>query len=156
MNLPKLEFEFGDCKDKGRSNKTGQDNDKIDKKDLLKNVKTVVEVAKELGVDPKLAVAMMLVESQGNHKSIGDKGTSFGLFQLHIGGQLTDAGLSPDQALNPRTNALVSLSNLAKIDDRYADKGTAAAKSQRPARPRQYALKVNASMKEASRLIAML
>ena len=126
-----------------------------DQQNLLQNVRTVVDVAKEKGVDPKLAVAMMLVESGGDNRAVGDNGTSFGLFQLHRGGMLTEAGLTKDQAFDPRTNAEVSLGNLAKIDDKYADPGTAAAKSQRPANPLDYAAKVNASMDEAAELIAM-
>jgi len=126
-----------------------------DQQTVLNNVKTVVEVAKEVGVDPKLAVAMMLVESGGDNRAVGDNGTSFGLYQLHKGGMLTDAGLTKEQAFDPRTNAEVSLGNLAKIDQNYSDPGKAAAASQRPAEPADYARKVNASMDEAAELIAM-
>ena len=126
-----------------------------DQQTVLNNVKTVVEVAKEVGVDPKLAVAMMLVESGGDNRAVGDNGTSFGLYQLHQGGMLTDAGLTKEQAFDPRTNAEVSLGNLAKIDQNYSDPGKAAAASQRPAEPADYARKVNASMDEAAELIAM-
>lgn len=126
-----------------------------DQQTVLNNVKTVVEVAKEVGVDPKLAVAMMLVESGGDNRAVGDGGTSFGLFQLHKGGMLTDAGLTKEQAFDPATNAKVSLGNLAKIDQNYSDPGKAAAASQRPAEPGEYAKKVNASMDEAAELIAM-
>lgn len=125
-----------------------------DKQTLLENVRTVVDVAKEVGVDPKLAVAMMLVESGGNNQAIGDNGTSFGLFQLHEGGMLTSAGLTPEQAFDPETNARVSLGNLARIDDQYANPGEAAAASQRPADPEGYARKVNESMGQAAELIA--
>lgn len=126
-----------------------------DQQTVLNNVRTVVEAAKEEGVDPKLAVAMMLVESGGDNRAVGDNGTSFGLFQLHKGGMLTSAGLTPEQAYDPHTNAHVSLSNLAKIDDRYSNPGQAAAASQRPADPVGYAQKINASMDEAAELIAM-
>jgi len=130
-----------------------------DQQTVLNNVKVVVDVAKEKGVDPTLAVAMMLVESGGDNRAEGDKMkgryTSFGLFQLHEGGMLTDAGLTREQAFDPRINAEVSLGNLAKIDHKYSDPGKAAAASQRPANPGDYARKVNASMDEAAELIRM-
>lgn len=126
-----------------------------DQQTVLDNVRTVVEVAREHGVDPKLAVAMMLVESGGDNRAVGDNGTSFGLFQLHHGGMLTEAGLTPEQAYDPRTNAEVSIGNLAKIDQNYSNPGRAAAASQRPADPAGYAVKVNNSMDEAAELIAM-
>lgn len=126
-----------------------------DQETVLNNVRTVVEVARENGVDPKLAVAMMLVESGGDNRAVGDNGTSFGLFQLHQGGMLTSAGLTPEQAYDPRTNAEVSIGNLAKIDQNYSNPGAAAAASQRPADPAGYAVKVNNSMDEAAELIAM-
>jgi|AGTN01.2.fsa_nt_gi Transglycosylase SLT domain. len=126
-----------------------------DQQTVLNNVRTVVEVARENGVDPKLAVAMMLVESGGDNRAVGDNGTSFGLFQLHKGGMLTAANLTPEQAYDPRTNAEVSIGNLAKIDQNYSNPGAAAAASQRPADPAGYAVKVNNSMDEAAELIAM-
>lgn len=125
-----------------------------DQKTVLDNVRTVVEVAKEKGVDPTLAVAMMLVESGGDNRAVGDNGTSFGLFQLHDGGMLTSAGLTPQQAFDPRTNAEVSLGSLAEVVKRMGNTGEAAAASQRPADPAGYARKVNASMDEAAELIA--
>ncbi|MBZ0189290.1 MAG: lytic transglycosylase domain-containing protein [Candidatus Obscuribacterales bacterium] len=149
-SLPQMEI------DESKNNKSSRAGKKGLKTSLLKNVRTVVEVAQQYGVDPKLAVAMMLVESGGDHKAVGDNGTSFGLFQLHRGGMLTAAGLTTREAFDPRTNANVSLKNLAKIDDRYCDKGTAAAKSQRPARPQEYARKVNAHLGKAAQLIAMV
>lgn len=126
-----------------------------EKQAVLDNVKIVVDVAKQVGVDPKLAVAMMLVESGGDNKAVGDNGTSFGLFQLHDGGMLTSAGLTSQQAFDPRTNAEVSLGALAKVVERMGNTGEAAAASQRPADPVGYAAKVNASLDEAAELIAM-
>lgn len=49
-----------------------------DKQTVLDNVRIVERVAKELGVDPVLAVATMLVESGGDNRAVGDEGTSFG------------------------------------------------------------------------------
>lgn len=121
------------------------------------NVQVVKKVAKELGVDPVLAVAMMLVESGGNAKAVGDNGTSFGLFQLHKGGMLTSAGLTPEQAYNPETNARVSLKSLKayQAKKKYASPGHTAAASQRPANPEGYAQKVNTKMAEARKLLGM-
>jgi len=127
----------------------------VDSQTLLNNVRTVVDVAERHGVDPNLAVAMMLVESGGDNRAVGDGGTSFGLFQLHRGGMLTEAGLSRDQAFDPRVNAEVSIGHLAEIDQNYADPGRAAAASQRPAHRQEYARRVNANMDDAARLVAM-
>lgn len=124
---------------------------RVDHETLMDNVKTVAEVAKEKGVDPATAVASMMVESGGDHKVVGDKGTSFGLFQLHKGGEL--GNLSQKQASNPRTNADVALSEFARIQDRHSDPGKLAAAAQRPAHPEQYAKKVNAMLPNARRLI---
>jgi hypothetical protein len=120
------------------------------------NAQTVAGVATKLGVDPVAAVAMMLVESGGNAHSVGDNGTSFGLFQLHEGGMLTAAGLTSQQAFDPATNARVSLTSLAHQyaigPDRSA--GTIAAASQRPADPAGYAVRVDAMMDRARALLA--
>jgi hypothetical protein len=70
-------------------------------------VKTVVEVAKEKGIDPVLAVATMLVESGGDNRAVGDGGHSIGLFQLHDQGQ--GAGMSSADRQDPRRNAEVAL-----------------------------------------------
>lgn len=132
----------------------------------LNNTKVVANVAEHIAKDTgikdskqftRLAVAMMLVESKGDNRAVGDHGTSFGLFQLHKGGMLTTAGLSKEQAMNPETNAKVALSNLAKVvkDGNYSSLGEAAAKSQRPANPQEYARRVNACLDQADNLIAL-
>jgi hypothetical protein len=126
-----------------------------DRQTAQENALIVEKVAKEVGVDPKLAVAMMLVESGGNNRAVGDNGTSFGLFQLHEGGMLTSAHLTPTQAMDPETNARVSLGNLAKLDPSdYPSLGAMAAASQRPADPEGYAAKINATMRQADTLLA--
>ncbi|MCZ4497218.1 MAG: hypothetical protein JWM25_1803, partial [Thermoleophilia bacterium] len=87
---------------------------------------------------------------------VGDGGTSFGLFQLHEGGMLTAAGLTPDQAFDPRTNATVALKSLAHEWAKGAKRspGEIAAASQRPADPAGYARKVDAAMQQARALLA--
>lgn len=124
--------------------------------DKLANTRSVVNVAEQVGADPTLAVAMMLVESGGNNKAVGDNGTSFGLFQLHEGGMLTSAGLTPSQAYDPSTNARVSLTSLKKTHDMYPklSPGDLAARSQRPADASGYAVKIEANMSVARDLIA--
>ena len=120
------------------------------------NALTVAEVAREQGVDPVAAVAMMLVESGGNAHAVGDGGTSFGLFQLHEGGMLTAAGISSQQAFDPRTNARVSLASLAHEQAKGANRtpGEIAAASQRPADPAGYARRVDAMLDRARALLA--
>lgn len=121
------------------------------------NAGVVASVAREQGVDPVVAVAMMLVESGGRSGAVGDGGTSFGLFQLHEGGMLTAAGLTSTQAFDPRTNATVALRSLAhewaKGHERRTP-GEIAAASQRPADPTGYAARVDGAMDRARMLLA--
>lgn len=51
------------------------------------------------------------VESAWNPRAVGDNGSSFGLFQLHRGGQL--GNLTPEQAYDPATNARVAAPAIA-------------------------------------------
>lgn len=121
------------------------------------NAKVVAQVAREQGVDPVAAVAMMLVESGGRSTAVGDNGTSFGLFQLHEGGMLTAAGLTKEQAFDPRTNASVSLKSLRhEWEKGHATRspGEIAAASQRPADPVGYAAKVDGAMDRARSLLS--
>lgn len=124
--------------------------------DARSNAQVVAQVARQHGVDPTVAVAMMLVESGGRNTAVGDGGTSFGLFQLHRGGMLTAAGLTPEQAFDPRTNANVALKSYAhewaKGHERRSP-GEIAAASQRPFDPIGYAKKVDAAMDRARALI---
>jgi len=123
------------------------------------NAAIVADVARKHGVPPELGIAMMLVESSGNNRAVGDNGTSFGLFQLHKGGMLTAAGLTPEQAFDPRTNADVAMRSLAArlratpTASAHADPGAVAAASQRPADPAGYAVKVNAALAQARSLL---
>ena len=125
---------------------------------VRENATIVADVARRQGADPRTAIAMMLVESGGNERSVGDQGSSFGLFQLHQGGMLTAAGLTPEQALDPRTNAGVALQSLASYAKSRpnASPGEIAAASQRPADPTGYASRVNAMLARADALLAQL
>lgn len=103
-------------------------------------VNTITSVAQQLGVDPNLALATAYKESGFNPTAVGDKGSSFGLFQLHRGGEL--GSLTQQQAFDPSTNARTALSVLANIRG-IGSPGDVAAAAQRPADPAAYAKVVN-------------
>jgi hypothetical protein len=116
-------------------------------------LRTIVETAEKYGVDPILAVATAIQESNLNPFAIGDNGTSFGLFQLHRGGEL--GNLTPQEAFVPRTNAEVAISTMAQFQATHPELrgGALAAAAQRPANPSAYALSVDSLMSEAEQLI---
>ena len=124
---------------------------------LAESVKIVLKASKELGLDAKTtraAIASMLIESKGNPHAIGDGNTSFGLFQLHKGGELTEAHLTPQQAFDPLTNARVALKYFKQQQDKgVSDPGALAAAAQRPKYRQEYAGKVNSNMAAADELI---
>lgn len=104
----------------------------------------VSSIAQSLGVDSRLAIAAGQVESGLNPQAIGDSGSSFGVFQLHRGGEL--GSLTPAQAFDPATNARVALSRFADVirtHPQVTDPGQIAALAQRPADPVGYARKVD-------------
>lgn len=145
--------------DGGRTASSGA-SPNADQQTVLNNVKTVIEVAKEKGIDPTLAVATMLVESGGDNKAVGDGGHSIGLFQLNDNGE--GAGMSVAQREDPRLNAETALSVFAQNENAVRDinrdgkisGGDLASQSQRPADMPGYVAKVDASMDEARQLIA--
>jgi hypothetical protein len=64
----------------------------------------VVDAINAAVSDQRTRLAMLMgsyLESGWNPGAVGDNGTSFGPFQMHIGGALTSSGLSPEQAKNP-------------------------------------------------------
>lgn len=94
------------------------------------------------GVDLVLAQATAWVESGLNPHAIGDDDTSFGLYQLHEGGELDN--LSVDQAFEPSLNADVALSQFAATHAATGLEGGAlAAAAQRPADPKAYATMID-------------
>lgn len=110
----------------------------------------ITSVANKLGVNTALALAIADVETGGTFDPtiVGDNGTSFGLYQLHQGGELTAAGLTPQEAYNPITNATVALTEVAAIQREYptlTNPGSIAALAQRPGDPTTYAANVNAA-----------
>lgn len=105
-------------------------------------VATIQAVAKQLGVDPNLALATAYQESKFNPTAVGDRGTSFGLFQLHQGGEL--GSMTPQQAFDPARNAQTSLSVVRQAALGGGTPGQVAARAQRPADPTGYARSVDA------------
>lgn len=104
--------------------------------------------------DPTLAVATALQESGLDPQAVGDQGTSFGLFQLHRGGEL--GSLTPTEAFDPRTNAAVALQTFERTEAKYGtfnDPGALAAASQRPADRVGYAQAVDSHLQDAESLL---
>jgi len=122
-----------------------------DEATLGNSVKTVMAEAKAQGLSPnatKAALASMLAESQGNPQARGDGNTSFGLFQLHRGGELTDALRSgklanESEAFDPQKNAHVALAYFKRHQNAISDPGRLAAAAQRPKYRAEYAAKVD-------------
>jgi hypothetical protein len=123
----------------------------VDQATLLANVKTVAEVAKQLGVDPATAVADMLVESGGNNKAVGDHGHSIGLFQLNdAGGE--GSGMSVAEREDPTKNAEIALSHFAKAGS-GEDPGLVAYNAERPSGKSKYVADVDSNIAKANELL---
>ena len=103
----------------------------------------VAAVARELGIPTRVALAIAVNESGLDPHSVGDGGTSFGLFQLHEGGELGNHTAS--WAFNPYNNARTALSIVASVHAQHPGLswGEIAAMAQRPADPAGYAANVN-------------
>lgn len=102
----------------------------------------ITQVAEHFGLDPVLCLADGWHESGLNPRAQGDDfgqgPSSFGLYQLHRGGELGD--LTPEQAFNPTTNAMVALGTMAGFKAQTGLSGGAlAAAAERPANPGAYA-----------------
>lgn len=103
--------------------------------------------AQEYDVPPAVMFATAQVESGLNPKAVGDKGTSFGLFQEHEGGELTSVA----SAENPTYAANLAASNFAGMRAQMpnATWGQIVAASQRPADQAAYAQSVNGQLGKA-------
>ena len=73
--------------------------------------KDVEPIAHAQSVPDSIWETVASVESGFNPTNIGDNGTSFGLFQLHQGGQL--GNLTESQAMDPTTNAKTAMPSIA-------------------------------------------
>lgn len=113
------------------------------------SIRAIVSVAKAKGINPLLALAIAYHESGLDPTAVGDGGTSFGLFQLHQGGEL--GSMSKAQAFNPVLNAQVALSQLAAVIKANPGKtpGELAALAQRPANPSSYASAIDSLLSDA-------
>ncbi|MGZ4745610.1 MAG: transglycosylase SLT domain-containing protein [Oryzihumus sp.] len=100
-------------------------------------VQAIAKAAKEQGVPLSWAIAIAYHESGLNPQAKGDyvngSPTSFGLYQLHEGGEL--GSLTPQQAFDPYTNARVALTVVGQV--KRANPGLSAGEvavlAQRPA-----------------------
>lgn len=103
----------------------------------------IARAARELGVPVDLALAIAYHESGLNPNAVGDNGSSFGLFQLHRGGEL--GTMSQQQANDPYTNAKRALTEVASVMRRHPgwSYGQIAAAAQRPANQGAYAAAIN-------------
>lgn len=119
------------------------------------------------GIPPEVMFAGGQVESGLNPTSVGDNGTSFGLYQEHEGGELTsDSGNNISLAENPQHAADVFAMTLAgaRQQNPSANWGTLVAMAQRPqllnaqGQPTtnpaqsQYAAKINSMLGQAGQL----
>jgi hypothetical protein len=76
----------------------------------------ITQTAQELGIDP--SVAVHVAQSEGLLNPVGDKGTSFGAMQLHVGGGLGDTfrqatGLDPSDRKNEKATIRFALEQAA-------------------------------------------
>lgn len=70
--------------------------------------------AVQYGVPDSIWEDVAYIESGYNPNAIGDNGTSFGLFQLHIGGQLpAQYNNNPSAVFDPSLNAQIAMPDIA-------------------------------------------
>jgi hypothetical protein len=116
----------------------------------------ITSVADTQGVDPTAAQADAWHESGMRPTAVGDGGTSFGLYQLHEGGELDDLP-GPTladriaQADDPATNATQALSVVAGVraTEPTASWGQVFADAERPANKAAYATAINQLIAQA-------
>lgn len=74
----------------------------------------IAALARQMGVDPKAALAIASVEG-GFGGAIGDQGTSFGPFQLHKGGALPSGVSNPQAWANSPSGIRYALAQISKV-----------------------------------------
>lgn len=111
-------------------------------------IETIMSAAQANGVDPTLAVATAWQESRLNPQAVGDQGQSFGLYQLHRGGELGNHDAA--WAFNPVNNADTALSVMGQVARAHPtwSPGQIAAAAQRPGDPTGYAASINSLVQQ--------
>ena len=131
-------------------------------------IDSITKVAEADHIDPNLAIAIARQESGLDPYRVGDQGTSFGLFQLHKGGELPAAwaagpyvaghgGSIPIKATDPTANAQVALSVVQSVQNAHPtwSPGQIAAAAQRPADQPGYARSINSMIGGSSNYNAL-
>lgn len=73
------------------------------------NLAELRSLASTLGfADPDVAAAVAMAESAGNPRALGDAGTSYGLWQIHVPAHPEYAS-APEQLYDPPTNGAAAL-----------------------------------------------
>lgn len=108
----------------------------------------IKQASSATGADPVALLATSLQESGGKlHGPAGDKGTSFGPFQFHIGGALAN---HPPSWASTYAAILNRATEFARLGVRG---GRGAAAVQRPADPKLYAMGVDSLMGQAHAIL---
>ena len=95
----------------------------VDSEEAKQMKQIIIEEAKKVNLPEWIPLAIAEHESRLNPRSVGDNGTSFGLFQLHRGGGLAPEHLTDDELKDPRTNAQIAMPHLMKGYKRGVQKG---------------------------------
>ena len=94
----------------------------VDSEEAKQMKQIIIEEAKKVNLPEWIPLAIAEHESRLNPRSVGDNGTSFGLFQLHRDG-LAPEHLTDDELKDPRTNAQIAMPHLMKGYKRGVQKG---------------------------------
>lgn len=86
----------------------------VDSEEAKQMKQIIIEEAKKVNLPEWIPLTIAEHESRLNPRSVGDNGTSFGLFQLHRGGGLAPDHLTDDELKDPRTNAQIAMPHLMK------------------------------------------
>ena len=82
----------------------------------------IIHLGEETGVDPKIILALIYVESSYNADSIGDDGRSFGLMQVQRRWhEERIERLNVIDLLNPYDNVKVGIDYLSELYEKYGD-----------------------------------
>ncbi|PFT69341.1 invasion protein [Bacillus cereus] len=78
---------------------------------------TIKQVSVEHGIPPWIPLSIAFHESKFDPNTVGDQGTSFGLFQLHRGG-LAPQDLTNKELKDIETNTRIAISNMKNAYNR--------------------------------------